>query len=158
MKININNYQNYRFNQLKKTDNINVSENLLLTNQQTKRIFPSTQYMLSFCGGKSLNLADTIKQIDKHGQYPEGIRESALETLKRGNPERKTLIDIHKDKYRDLYLCNTLEEAKFFFPEFRDVLSDTQVFARNSSFIDSVKKGEVPYFDKDKKASVYHVD
>lgn len=154
MKININNYQNYRFNQLKKTDNINVSENLLLTNQQTKRIFPSTQYMLSFCGGKSLNLADTIKQIDKHGQYPEGIRESALETLKRGNPERKTLIDIHKDKYRDLYLCNTLEEAKFFFPEFRDVLSDTQVFARNSSFIDSVKKGEVPYFDKDKDVTL----
>lgn len=154
MEININNYHNYRLSRLEKTGNKKESKNLPITEKQVKTPLPSTQYMLSFCGGKSLNLEDTVKQIDKLGKFPDGIKEASIETIEKGNPDKKTLIDIHKAKYRDLYSCDTLEEAKFFFPEFKDVLSDTQVSVRNSSFIDAVRKGEVPYFDKDKDVTL----
>lgn len=152
MKVS-QNYNSY-FNNLKSVKNKEINNNQNSMPLETKGIMPSADLILSFCGGKSLNLAETIAQIDKYGSYPEDIRTMAEETLRVGNPDKKTLIDIHKSKYADLYACDNLEEVRFFFPEFKDVLSDTQVPVRENSFIDAVKKGEIPYFDKDKDVAL----
>lgn len=119
-----------------------------------KPLMPTTAQYLAFCGGKSLNLSDTVTQIDKFGNFPPDIRESALEIIKAGNPDNKTLIDVHKAKYADLYACDSIEEVREFFPEFKDVLSDKEVLYKENSFIDEVKKGEIEYFDKDEDVAL----
>lgn len=59
----------------------------------------SAQY-LTFTGGYSLDLASTIKNLDKLARkksnvYPPQIREWAGIILEEGNRAKETLIDIH---------------------------------------------------------------
>ncbi|MBR6163687.1 hypothetical protein IKQ26_07355 [bacterium] len=104
------------------------------------------EYYLSFKGGNSLELKQTVKQLQKYGDnFPPGIEELAFQTLYKGNPDNEKLIDIHKKKYAELKDCDTLEELKFFFPEFSEVKSpDEEYFKYNKgSFIDKFKNGEI---------------
>ena len=153
MKISQNYYGHYGYEKKVKT-NTTIQNNSVVEAPKQKKIMPTAMQVLSFCGGKSLNLAETIKQIEQHGEFPEDIKELAEKTIKEGNPKNKTLIDVHKEKYADLYACDNLEEVRFFFPEFKDILSDKEVIYKENSFIDAVKKGEIPYFDKDKDVTL----
>ncbi len=115
---------------------------------------PSTQTYLSFTGGYSLNLAETIRNLDKLAEknpnlYPKNIREWAGIILETGNQAKKTLIDIHKDYYESLKSCPTLEAVKEKFPEFEKVISANDVQFSKNSFGDAVKSGELECFDKD---------
>ena len=110
-------------------------------------MMPSYIDMLSFKGGKSLSLEQTIVQLDKYSTFPPDIREMAILEIKAGNPKDKTLIDIHKDKYSALNDMETLSEAKKAFPEFKDVLPDWQLDYKPNSFVDDVKQGKNKYFD-----------
>ncbi len=120
---------------------------------------PSTRDYLSFTGGYSLNLSDTIKNLDKLAQtqpsvYPKNIREWAVMILDSGNVAKKTLIDVHKKYFESLKKCTSLEEVKAKFPEFSDVKSDMDVIFSKSSFGEAVKAGELEYFDKNEDLSL----
>ena len=120
---------------------------------------PSTRDYLSFTGGYSLNLADTITNLDKLAQknsavYPKHIREWAGMILESGNKAKQTLIDIHKKYYESLKSCTTLDEVKQKFSEFADVLSDSEVSFSKNSFGEAVKAGEMECFDKNEDLSL----
>lgn len=120
---------------------------------------PSTEQYLSFRGGYSLNLSQTIKGLDKLAEkessvYPKHIREWAGMILDSGNKTKETLIDIHKKYYETLKSCTTLEQAKLKFPEFSDVLPDNAVGYYKNSFGYVVKNGLLECFDKDEDLSL----
>lgn len=120
---------------------------------------PSTKDYLSFTGGYSLNLAETIKNLDKLAEknfsvYPKNIREWAGMILDSGNTAKQTLIDIHKKYYEALKNCTSLNEVKAKFPEFSDVKSDKDVMFSKNSFGEAVKAGEIECFDKNEDLSL----
>ena len=114
----------------------------------------SASYMLAFTGGKSLNLEQTVKQIEQFGSFPPDIKEEAEQIIKEGNPDNKTLIDVHKEKYEGLNYLDNLDDIKELYPEFEGVLPDSAVEIREGSFMDDVKKGKIPYFDKNQDVVV----
>ena len=74
---------------------------------------PTTQQYLAFMGGSSLNLAETVKQLDKLAEknsaiYPPQIREWLEFTLEEGNKAKETLIKAHKKYFATLKKCFTL--------------------------------------------------
>ena len=120
---------------------------------------PNTKQYLAFRGGYSLNLAETIQNLDKlalknSSIYPKNIREWAGMILEGGNSTKQTLIDIHKRYYMSLKECKTLAEAKDKFKEFGDVLSDKDVTFTKNSFGNNVKQGLLEAFDKDEDLSL----
>ena len=140
-----NNLSTYKFN-LKKSGNQKVQNSTVVSDL---RMMPTYTDLVSFSGGKSLDLAQTISQLDKYSTFPPDIRNMAVLEIKVGNPKDKTLIDIHKDKYSALNDVETLAEAKALYPEFKDVLSDFEVDYKPNSFIDDVKNGRNEYFDSE---------
>lgn len=128
-------------------------------NRESIGKLPSTAQYLSFRGGYSLNLSQTIKGLDKLAEkessvYPKHIREWAGMILEGGNKAKETLIDIHKKYYEALKSCTTLEQAKSKFPEFSDVLPDNAVGYSKNSFGYVVKNGLLECFDKDEDLSL----
>ena len=120
---------------------------------------PSTAQYLAFTGGYSLDLASTIKNLDKLAQkksdvYPPQIREWAGIILEEGNKSKETLINIHKKFYESLKNCFTLDEAKQKFPEFKDVIPAENINPHEGSFIDDFQKGKLEYFDTDEDLSL----
>ena len=144
----INNTSNY----IKQDNSISRNNNLL---QQNKTYpMPTSAHYLSFMGGSSLDLkrcVANLEVLETQGKtkFPPDIKEAAQQVIEGGNPDNKTLADIHKEKYVLLDDCYGLEDAKGLFDEFSGVLSDTEVDYRQDSFIAKVKKGEAENFNKD---------
>ena len=112
--------------------------NNILKNNYGK--LPSTNQYLAFTGGYSLDLGQTIKQLDKLAQknssvYPPNIREWAGMILDEGNKTKETLISIHKKYFANLKECFSLDEIKSKFPEFKDVISSDNAKISKGSFI-----------------------
>ncbi len=129
-----NNYSNN--NKVKLTSEANYSNS-----QNIGQVSYPKNYYLSFCGGKSLDLEKTYEQIKKYSNFPPNVEEKVQEIIQASNPENLTLVDIHKENYADLMACENLEELKFFFPEFKDVLSSNEVDYPANSFIDKFENG-----------------
>ena len=115
---------------------------------------PTYKHYLSFTGGYSLSLKDTLTNLDKlsgstGSNFPPEIRQAVVAVVESGNPKKNTLIDVHKEKYSLLNDCYDLDDARALFDEFKNVLSDTDIDYKVGSFIDRVKKGEVDNFNKD---------
>lgn len=114
----------------------------------------------SFSGGYSVSLKKTLEGLDKLAGkngleiYPKNIREWAQAVLEENPKTKDTLIDVHKKYYESIKECFSLAEVKKKFPEFKNVLSDSQVDYRQNSFMDKVKNGEIEYFDKDEDLSL----
>ena len=150
--------------------NLQRTNNTLKDNKQAKTQtakpdnfssgLPSTaQYLASFTGGYSLDLSQTIKQLDKlaqknHSIYPPNIREWAGIILEEGNKTNDTLISIHKKYFANLKDCFDLDEIKSKFPEFKDVITSDSVKTTQGSLLDKFQKGELEYFDNDEDLSV----
>lgn len=120
---------------------------------------PSTAQYLAFTGGYSLDLGQTIKQLDKLAQknssiYPPNIREWAGMLLEEGNKTKDTLISVHKKYFANLKDCFSLDEIKLKFPEFKNVISSNNVNTSNGSLLDKFQKGELEFFDNDEDLSV----
>lgn len=131
--------------------------NNILKNNYGK--LPSTNQYLAFTGGYSLDLGQTIKQLDKLAQknssvYPPNIREWAGMILDEGNKTKETLISIHKKYFANLKECFSLDEIKAKFPEFKNVISSDNAKISKGSFIDKFQKGELEFFDNDEDLSV----
>ena len=144
----INNTNNY----VKQNNSISRNNNLL---QQNKTYpMPTSAHYLSFMGGSSLDLKQSVinlENLETQGKtkFPPDIKEAAHKAIKSANPDNKTLIDIHKKKYVLLEDCYDLGDAKRLFNEFNGVLSDDDVDYRQDSFIAKVKNGEAENFNKD---------
>ncbi len=122
--------------------------------QKSNLPMPNYAHYLSFCGGSSLNLKESVKNLDAISttsgeKFPPDIYQHALSEIQSGNPNSKTLIDIHKEKYSFLNSCYDLEDVKSYFPEFKDVLSDDEVDFRHGSFAEKAKNGELENFNQD---------
>ena len=158
--MKITNIQNY--NITPKLNTYKYTYQPLTTEQKPEMSnsqFPTTAQYLAFTGGYSLDLAHTIKQLDKLAEknssiYPPNIREWAGMILEEGNKTKETLIGIHKRYFAALKECFTLDEIKSKFPEFEDVISSDNVKVSKGSFIDKFQKGELEFFDNDEDLSV----
>ena len=139
------NLSSYKFN-FQKIDNKKIENTAFNSNLSMMPVYSD---LVSFSGGKSLDLAQTISQLDKYSVFPPDVRDMAILEIKAGNPKDKTLIDIHKDKYVKLNDVETLAEAKAIYPEFKNVLSDSEIEYKPNSFIDDVKNGKNKYFDSE---------
>ncbi len=156
MQVNKISPINIHLTNIKQTHN---QKNSIENNTQNRLPLPSTLQYLAFTGGYSLNLASTIKNLDKLAQkksnvYPPQIREWAGIILEEGNKSKETLIHIHKKFYESLKDCLTLDDAKAKFPEFKDVISSSQVKYQDESFLADVAQGKLEYFDTDEDLSL----
>ena len=128
--------------------------------EQTQKLpLPSTKQYLSFTGGYSLDLGETIKNLDKLAQkypdiYPKNVREWAGMILEEGNKQKDTLITIHKKLYENIKDCFSLKELKERFPEFKDVKSANDIEYKEGSLIDEIKQGKLEYFNPEEDLSL----
>ena len=158
--MRINNIQNYYITH--KLNTYKYTSHTLTTEQKPESLntpLPTTAQYLAFTGGYSLDLSQTIKQLDKLAQknssvYPPNIREWAGMILEEGNKTKETLISIHKKYFAKLKECFSLDEIKSKFPEFKDVISSDNAKISKGSFIDKFQKGELEFFDNDEDLSV----
>lgn len=152
--------QNFNLHALNKTANKKQNISNPKNENEIKTYSFNVNKAMFFLGGYSLNLKDTIKSLDKldenleHEIYPNGVRNLALEEIEKGNPNNKTLIDIHKERYKLLEGCYSLDEAKRLYPEFKNVLSDKEIQYQRNSFIDKVKQGQIEFFNPDEDLSL----
>ncbi len=118
-------------------------------NHMQRALYPMPDYRsyISFKGGKSLDLKQTMTDLLKPEECPPGVWERAQEVLAEGNPQNKTLIDIHKEVYDDLHYVSSIEELREFFVQFKDVKSAHDIKPVANSFLDHVKKGELEHFN-----------
>lgn len=158
--MKIYNITPYNLQYKKNSTNLQTKQ---ISNEQTKSQqygnLPSTMQYLAFTGGYSLDLGQTIKQLDKLAQknssvYPPNIREWAGMILEEGNKTKETLISIHKKYFANLKECFNLDEIKAKFPEFKDVISSDNAKIAKGSLIDKFQKGELEFFDNDEDLSV----
>lgn len=150
---NITSQKLYQINSKSNNSNTNINSN---TEPQTlkheKLPLPTTAQYLAFTGGYSLNLSETIKNLDKLAQkysdiYPRNIREWAGMILENGNKHNETLIGIHKKFYENVKDCFNLQELKRKFPEFKDVKSIDEVEYQSGTLIDDIQKGKFEVFN-----------
>lgn len=116
-------------------------------------------YQPNFTGGYSLDLGETIKNLDKLAQrypniYPKNVREWAGMILEEGNKYNDTLIDIHKSLYANIKDCFSLAELKARFPEFKDVKSANDVDYQKGSLLDDLVSGRVEEFNTEEDISL----
>lgn len=117
-------------------------------------------YYLTFRGGYSLELKDTMHNFDSYESendkkiVPDRVREIADFVLEANNPRKLTLIDIHKKAFEEIKTADSLEEVKVLFPEFEDVLSIEDLNVRADSFIGDVKSGKCEIFDASEDLSL----
>lgn len=131
------------------------------TRTETKALpMPGYDYYhsLSFTGGKSLSLERSVLDLikideknklentDTKSVFPLGVLERAQEVIKEGNPEKKTLIDIHNEVFKDILSLDSLEELRFFYPEFQGVKDFKDVPVTKNSFVDDVAQGKIEHF------------
>ncbi len=161
MKINYIT-QNFQ-TKIQNTNNNNTTQQQETTPSQltdTQKLpMPTAQQYLSFTGGYSINLAETIKNLDKLAQkypdiYPKNVREWAMMILESGNKENDTLITVHKKLYESIKDCFSLKELKEKFPEFKDVKSANELEYREGSIVDDIKQGKIEYFNPEEDLSL----
>lgn len=116
-------------------------------------------YQPNFEGGYSINLAETIQNLDKlaskHSDvYPKNVREWAQMILEEGNRNKYTLISIHKKLYASIKECFSLDELKSKFPEFENVKSCSEIDFREGSILDDIQKGHLECFNQEEEPAL----
>lgn len=146
----------YRYPQ-KNTSNNKNTENPNIT---TGYVY-NPAYYIPFKGGYSLNLTETVRQLDRLALknlqiYPPNIREWLGMILEAGNGMKRTLISAHKEYFSELKNCSSLIKIKEKFPEFKDVISvyDVETGGKRESFITKFLRGETEYFADDEDLTV----
>ena len=136
----------------------NVQQPQAAQNEELKQnlAIPSAQhyigYQPNFTGGYSLDLAETVANLDKLATkypniYPKNVREWAGMILDEGNKAKDTLITIHRRLYESIKDCFSLTELKAKFPEFKGVKSAHDVDYREGTLMDDLMSGRIPEFN-----------
>lgn len=154
--VNKISYSNNNCNQNKKAA---IDTGISSKNYQS---FPllSPNYFLSFKGGASSSLNQTMANfyeaeiLEDRTIVPKKVRKAADFVIAGGNPNNLKLVDLHKHVYEDILYCETLDEVKSKYSEFKDVLSANEVDARSDSFISDVKNGKCEIFSPDEDLSL----
>ncbi len=143
--MRISNISQAEFNNNNKIAKQKQNNNNFQTHAVNNNYVPLTNQYLAFLGGYSVDLKQTVNQLNEN-QFPPQIRQQALQTLECGNPEDKTLYDIHLDKYKKILDCYSLEELKEKYPEFKDAKSAWEVDANKNSLIYNFQNGQSEIF------------
>lgn len=127
--------------------------------KNTQLPVPTAAQYLAFTGGYSLNLSETIKNLDKLAQkypdiYPPNVRQWAEMVLEEGNKGKETLISIHKKLYENIKDCFNLKELKARFPEFKDVKSVDDVDYKEGTVLDDLVNGKFDVFNTEEDISL----
>jgi len=141
MKISAINFNNFKIQNVKQNKALNQTNSI----QKQNLLMPSTAQYLAFMGGYSLDLSQTFKNLEDD-QYPQDVQGMVLDELGKGNPDDKTLCDVHFEKYKYVLDCFTLDELKENYPEFEDVKSAWEISANPDSFIGKFQNGENEVF------------
>lgn len=142
MKILPVNFVNYTQNR----KNIKIQKNnLSKINNQTYSNADFKNYFLPFLGGISLDLIKTNEAVSED-ECPVNIKEEIEKEIILNPDTKKTLQDIHFEKYKDVLECYSLDELKEKYPEFNDIISAFDVKSQNNSFIDDFQKGKSEVF------------
>ena len=159
--MRINRIQNYNIYNKNNQNTYQTTPKINTFNQVNNYSqLPATSQYLAFMGGYSLDLGQTVKQLDKLAQkaeiYPPNLREWLGMILESGNKGKDTLVSAHKKYFESLKDFDTLAQIKARFPEFKDVLSsfDVEVGKGKDSFLSKFQRGELEYFDNDEDLSV----
>lgn len=154
--------QNYKLNQNNVTNPTKAEYPTNLS--ATKLPIPTaTQFLAinnpAFCGGYSLNLAETVANLDRLTErypniYPKNVREWIGMILENGSDTKDTLISVHKKLYANIKDCFSLEELKAKFPEFKDVKSVNDVEAKEGSFLSEIINGQNDIFNGEEDLSL----
>ena len=100
-------------------------------------------YYLSFEGKRRISAGALIDKIGAEN-FPSPKIVQALENIKYSKDY--SLYEIHKEYYKDLLDCETLEEAKELYPEFADVIDardlDDEVFAKRKT-LQKIAAGQI---------------
>jgi len=158
--MKVNSIQN--FNQIYRYQNQNIlKNNTKPKDEKTTEYMYNPTYYMPFKGGYSLNLTETVKQLDRLALnnpklYPLNIREWLGMFLETAGNAKKTLITAHKEYFSELKNCSSLAKIQAKFPEFQDTVSvyDVETNAKKESFITKFLKGETEYFDNDEDLTV----
>lgn len=164
MKINNITPQIITNRQLKTANNPIESKQFEQTQPAQPLATPSSAnyiaYQPNFEGGYSINLAETIQNLDKLASkysdvYPKDVREWAQMILQEGNKDKDTLISIHKKLFESIKDSFSLETLKSKFPEiFADVKSAADVDIREGSLLDDIVNGRLEYFNKEEEPAL----
>lgn len=116
-------------------------------------------YQPNFTGGYSLDLEKTIRNLDKLSEkypniYPKNVREWAGMILAEGNPQKDTLISIHRKLYSSMKDCFSLGELKKRFPEFSSVKSANDVQYQEGSILSDLVNGKIEEFNTEEDISL----
>lgn len=115
---------------------------------------------VSFAGGFSVNLAQTVKKFAEaetekgKSVAPSRVLVLADEILDLGNPDDLTLIDVHKEAYKYIKIADSVDEIKESYPEFEAVLSDSEVDFGDNKFVKEVKEGKHSIFNQSEDLSL----
>ncbi len=146
--MKINSVINLNNSNLKNLRHGNYKQNLNSVEYKKPQSYLPTKMFLSFQGGYTLNLKDTYDNLE-WGEYPQDILPAIEKELNFNPSTKKTLYDIHFDKYKEILNCFSLDELKEKFPEFQDVLSVEDVEAKDESFIGRFKNNQLEGFPND---------
>lgn len=145
MNISALSFNNFKIQNYKKTDKLNKNIQNNYYTSPSKTIMPNSAQMLAFMGGYSLDLDKTYNSLKAY-QYPPRIQNDVLIELSKGNPDDKTLYDVHFDKYKKVLDCYSLDDLKNGFPEFSGVESAYDVEADEESFLGKFQSSDLDSF------------
>lgn len=145
MNISSISLNSFKSNDIKKLDdNKEIAKNMEKTSQQ-KLPVPSASLMLAFTGGYSLDIHHVFKNVADY-QFPQDVKEMVAQEIKSNPDTKKTLYDVHFEKYKGILDCYSLDELKEKYPEFQDVISVYDINAKEGSFADKFLNKECDAF------------
>lgn len=108
--------------------------NTLISNKNHKKSDNNTVFGY---GGKPV----TLKYIvEKRSEFlPKRVLDEALRILAKDSNSKISLLEIHKNLYKPLLECKTIEEAKTLFKEFENIKPEV-TFERNSRYAKEFKE------------------
>lgn len=119
---------------------------------------------VSFGGGKSLNLQDTMQDIErseiskKKSLIPQSLRSRVQQILADGNPENLRFRDVHYQVYAPISGMDTVEEIRDFLPEFSEIKTADEAGFRSDNFASFLKSGQHPLINSKKDLAVQFMD
>lgn len=156
----INSKYNFNLNKTSKNEikKEAVSQSSL---RNTNPLYFNSAYCIGFCG-ESTDLSKAVKKLkateimNDDKRIPSRVEDLSNLIIKKGNPQKLTLIDIHKQAYFNIMCANSIEEIREKFPEFRNVCSVDELDPppQQGSFLRDILDGKNEYFNKDNDISL----
>lgn len=138
-QMKISAIQTYNFHNVNKPV-VNTVQNLC-QNAGMKDLYPvSYNNYLTFTSTQHSNV-NRLYYIGEENFPNDYILNRAKQAF--ANGETTTIYEIHNEYYGDLLNCETLEEVKELYPEFKEVIDAKDLETSNRGFFGNIKKGNI---------------